>query len=111
MKKVISILLVVVFVFSFVACGASKENVVGTWKGQYVIENSKGFMNGVVVNYWIKLDEDGRYSRGRGTGYTDAGEWTIKFGKLVLNSDDGYQDKWKYKNGKLDNSLVTFEKQ
>ncbi len=112
MKKFLTVLLVVILAISFVACGAKKESIEGTWEVDYIEYEGSQF----TVDEW-KTTEDEDYSnffiifKKGGKGYIFDGEYDylvdwiktedgvvldgehIIFvdGKLCL--DDGYETK------------------
>ena len=104
MKKVrivSCVLLCLIISMIIVGCGATYENVVGTWRGSHVYEGNE-FDKTLIVNsngdYEYTVYKNGSFSE------SESGRWTIESGALILHpSGADYETKFTLSGNTLKN--------
>ena len=110
MKKVVSVLMLVVMALSMIGCSVSKEEVIGTWSGSWVY-------NGNSYSSAFVLAEDNTYASAtykNGSFYeTEVGTYEIDGGSVDLHPDGntGITRSYDFKGGKLYNGDHEFTKE
>ena len=107
MKKIISLILAMLFCLSLAACGLSAEDVEGEWT---CMDDGSGYRIGLAM-------EDGGFAMSRydqsdmtGTMTLSGGTYEIDGKEVVLHTRDGETITFEYSNGKLIHENYTLKK-
>lgn len=100
MKKISCLFLALIMLLFFVACGATKDNVVGTWTSSWIY-------NGEKVVKIVSIDSDGTFKEivyRDGRYSAEHGTWTISRGTLETKATGSFSaTPYKYSDSKLKN--------
>ena len=108
-RRLLAFLMVCALCVSLCSCGASQDDVVGTWNSEYTYD-------GVLVNITITFTEDGSYRevvyRDGRYARTEGGTYEIDGRKVIATSDSTKASTtYKYRGDKLVNTGHEYVKQ
>ena len=87
--------LLMIFSITFVSCSKddddevsiNKDELIGTWKGDKMIEEAKGVSEETTLDETLEIREDGTYTQK--DFFTENGTWKISGGKLKFFDKEG----------------------